>query len=61
MQSGNAVDGIDVGIFDFEPLVRSKVRTLSDSILFVMYTAKICSLVSNVANTLVTDGPEGAR
>ena len=24
VQSGNAVDGIDVGIFDFEPLVRSE-------------------------------------
>ena len=34
IQSGNAVDGIDVGIFDFEPLVRSAEdpRALAGSI-----------------------------
>ena len=40
IQSGNAVDGIDVGLFDFEPLNRSETdsRALAGSIKYVIVT-----------------------
>jgi threonine synthase len=42
IQSGNAVDGIDVGIFDFEPLVRSKSdqRALAGSLRYKVVANK---------------------
>lgn len=42
VQSGNAVDGIDVGIFDFEPLVRSQTdpRALAKSLKYTTIANK---------------------
>ena len=42
IQSGNAVDGIDVGIFDFEPPVRSSIdpRALAGSLEYTTVANK---------------------
>ena len=42
VQSGNAVDGIDVGLFEFEPLVRSAddARQLGQSLRYTTVANK---------------------